>query len=118
MVDDVILPPWAKDAYEFVRLHRLALESEQVSQHLHHWIDLVFGYKQRGPAAVKATNVFYYLTYEGAVDLSQVSTTDHPSGDAMSYRACALRWAQWEARVRGLATGSTFGFASISLWQD
>lgn len=72
VVDDVRLPPWAKDAFDFVRIHRLALESEQVSQHLHHWIDLVFGYKQRGNEAVKAANVFYYLTYEGAVDLSLV----------------------------------------------
>lgn len=68
------LPPWAKDAHDFVRLHRLALESEYVSRNLHHWIDLVFGYKQRGQEAVKAANVFYYLTYEGAVDLSQVTT--------------------------------------------
>lgn len=71
-MDDVRLPPWARDAFDFVRIHRLALESEQVSQHLHHWIDLVFGYKQRGNEAVKAANVFYYLTYEGAVDLSLV----------------------------------------------
>ena len=71
-MDDVRLPPWAKDAFDFVRIHRLALESEQVCQHLHHWIDLVFGYKQRGDEAEKALNVFYYLTYEGAVDLSLV----------------------------------------------
>lgn len=71
-MDDVRLPPWAKDAYDFVRIHRLALESEQVSRNLHHWIDLVFGFKQRGIEAVKAVNVFFYLTYEGAVDLSLV----------------------------------------------
>ncbi|CAM9130173.1 unnamed protein product, partial [Hapterophycus canaliculatus] len=80
-VHDVRLPPWAKDAFDFVRIHRLALESEQVSQHLHHWIDLVFGYQQRGQEAVKATNVFYYLTYEGAVDLSLVK--DDCQRDAM-----------------------------------
>lgn len=78
-MDDVCLPPWAKDAYDFVRIHRLALESEHVSQNLHSWIDLIFGYKQRGHEAVKAANVFYYLTYEGAVDLTQVHTYIHAS---------------------------------------
>ena len=38
-------------------------------------IDLIFGYK-RGPAAVKAHNVFYYLTYAGAVDLDNIDDPD------------------------------------------
>lgn len=66
-VHDVILPPWARSPEEFVWLNRSALESEHVSSHLHAWIDLIFGYKQRGPEAVAADNVFYYLTYEDAV---------------------------------------------------
>lgn len=36
-----------------------------MSTHLHEWIDLIFGYKQRGPAAEEALNIFYYCTYEG-----------------------------------------------------
>ncbi|KAJ7563203.1 hypothetical protein O6H91_03G100400 [Diphasiastrum complanatum] len=72
-VDDVLLPPWAKgSAREFVRKHREALESEYVSENLHHWIDLIFGYRQRGKAAVEATNVFFYLTYEGAVEIDSI----------------------------------------------
>uniref|UniRef100_A0A8C2G0H6 Neurobeachin-like 2 n=1 Tax=Cyprinus carpio TaxID=7962 RepID=A0A8C2G0H6_CYPCA len=46
---------------------------EHVSAHLHEWIDLIFGYKQRGPEAVEALNVFYYCTYEGAVDLDAIA---------------------------------------------
>jgi len=53
LVHDVQFPPWArgatstKRAYEFVRLNRMALESEYVSLNLHHWIDLIFGSEQR-----------------------------------------------------------------------
>ena len=59
------LPPWAKDAYEFISIHRQALESEHVSANLHNWIDLIFGYKQRGKEAEKAMNVFSHYSYEG-----------------------------------------------------
>uniref|UniRef100_A0A8D3C9N3 Neurobeachin-like protein 2 n=1 Tax=Scophthalmus maximus TaxID=52904 RepID=A0A8D3C9N3_SCOMX len=72
-VSDVILPKWAKSPEDFIHKHRKALESEYVSAHLHEWIDLIFGYKQRGPAAVEALNVFYYCTYEGAVDLDAIT---------------------------------------------
>lgn len=123
---DVVLPPWAADAVDFVRKQRAALESEYVSANLHHWIDLIFGsasplpftapvlpgraflsagsteagstalrllllsihrlpglrcglwwclrrYKQRGPRAAEAHNVFFYLTYEGAVDIDSIT---------------------------------------------
>ncbi|XP_041056464.1 lipopolysaccharide-responsive and beige-like anchor protein isoform X1 [Carcharodon carcharias] len=73
VVSDVELPLWAKTPEEFVRINRLALESEFVSCQLHQWIDLIFGYKQQGPEAVRGLNVFYYLTYEGAVNLNSIS---------------------------------------------
>uniref|UniRef100_A0A8C4X293 Neurobeachin n=1 Tax=Eptatretus burgeri TaxID=7764 RepID=A0A8C4X293_EPTBU len=72
-VVDVVLPPWAGSPEEFVRINRMALESEFVSCQLHQWVDLVFGYKQRGPEATRALNVFYYLTYEGSVSLEAIS---------------------------------------------
>ena len=71
-VDNVELPAWAKDAFEFIRLHRKALESSYVSEHLHLWIDLIFGAKQNGKAAIAAQNVFHPLTYEGEVDLDSI----------------------------------------------
>uniref|UniRef100_A0A8C6LR58 Neurobeachin n=1 Tax=Nothobranchius furzeri TaxID=105023 RepID=A0A8C6LR58_NOTFU len=72
VVSDVELPPWAKSPEDFVRINQQALESEFVSCQLHQWIDLIFGYKQQGPEASRALNVFYYLTYEGAVNLSSI----------------------------------------------
>ena len=81
-IDGIKLPPWAKNAHEFVKINRDALESDYVSRHLHHWIDLVFGHKQRPPhmggseAAVEACNVFFHLTYENAVDLEELKSMD------------------------------------------
>ncbi|XP_025205562.1 neurobeachin isoform X5 [Melanaphis sacchari] len=72
-VDNVELPPWATSPEEFIRINRMALESEFVSCQLHQWIDLIFGYKQRGPEAIRASNVFYYLTYEGSVDMDTIT---------------------------------------------
>lgn len=66
---DVDLPPWCNGSpKEFIRLHRGALESEHVSQHLHLWIDIIFGHKQQGQEALAADNLFFHLTYERAVD--------------------------------------------------
>eukprot|EP00729_Bicosta_minor_P009634 gene9634-8579_t len=72
-VGDVNLPPWAETGAEFVAKCREALECDYVSAHLHEWIDLIFGHKQLGADAIKADNVFYPLTYEGAVDLDKVT---------------------------------------------
>lgn len=72
-VDNVLLPVWAKgDPELFCRINREALESDYVSDNLHHWIDLIFGYKQRGTEAELACNVFSHLSYEGAVDLDAI----------------------------------------------
>ncbi|PYH48765.1 Beige/BEACH domain protein [Aspergillus saccharolyticus JOP 1030-1] len=72
-IDTVELPPWAKgDPKIFIAKHREALESPYVTQNLHHWIDLVFGCKQKGEAAVEAVNVFHHLSYQGAEDIDAI----------------------------------------------
>ena len=82
-MNDVVLPPWAKsmyslyiycpstpslslfppfspssssDAKDFTSKCLDALECDYVSERLHHWIDLIFGYKQQGLEATKANN--------------------------------------------------------------
>lgn len=73
-VNDVILPPWAKgDAKIFIDKNREALESPYVSKNLHKWIDLIFGYKQKGKEAEEAVNVFNKLSYPGAVNLDKIN---------------------------------------------
>jgi factor associated with neutral sphingomyelinase activation len=80
-VDDVALPPWAHgNPSTFLAKMREALEGPIVSASLHHWIDLVFGVKQRGEAAVEADNVFFHLTYEGAVDLDALPDAEARAG--------------------------------------
>lgn len=69
---DVKLPPWATNPVDFIQKHRAALESPFVSAHLHEWVDLIFGYKQKGKEAVASNNVFFYMTYEGAVDIDKI----------------------------------------------
>lgn len=127
--DSVKLPPWAESPVDFIRKHKMALESEHVSAHLHEWVDLIFGYlflytkknyvclfvfsssffhlfirivkaavlmfiyclnwsktfryKQRGKEAIASNNVFFYITYEGTVDIDKIS--DPVSLFVMSY---------------------------------
>lgn len=75
-VADVSLPPWTSSPGTFINMLRRALESDYVSQHLHQWIDLIFGYKQRGEAADAADNVFHPVTYEGTVDVEREENID------------------------------------------
>merc|ERR550534_1353979 len=72
-LNDIVLPPWAKnDPKEFIRVHREALESDYVSANLHKWIDLIFGFRQQGDAAIESSNVFHHLFYEGNVDIFSI----------------------------------------------
>ena len=57
-VSDVILPPWASYSPRlFSKMNKKALESSFVSQQINNWIDLIFGYKQKGSEAEKSYNV-------------------------------------------------------------
>jgi hypothetical protein len=73
MIHHVQLPPWAhSDPKEFIRVHRMALECKYISEHLHSWIDLIFGIKQLGQAAIDSMNVFIHITYEHEVDIDAI----------------------------------------------
>ena len=67
-INDVTLPPWAKNPLEFLQEMRKALECEAVRQSLNEWIDLVFGCKQRDSEAVKSNNHFDKEFFEDGRD--------------------------------------------------
>lgn len=70
-IGEVLLPPWANESpTEFVRVHRQALESEHVSNNLHNWIDLIFGFKQQVCAAKSVRVQFQALKSQYALRVS------------------------------------------------
>jgi len=96
-VGDVILPPWAENRRDFIYKMRLALESNHVSQHLHEWIDLIFGYKQRGEEARQTDNLFHYLTY--GVPENHISTSTVEFNEQLSLETQILEFGQVPKQV-------------------
>lgn len=61
LVDQVVLPKWAKNSHHFIQMNALALESSYVSYNLNNWIDLIFGVKQQDQ---KSYNLFNQICDE------------------------------------------------------
>ena len=68
LVDDVFVP-CNNNPYDFVLTLREVLEGDTVSMNIQKWIDLIFGYKNRGKEADAAYNVFTESSYEDQVDM-------------------------------------------------
>ena len=62
-VADVNLGNWCKNPYDFVHKMQHFLQCDIVTKHLSFWIDLIFGFKSRGDAAIAAKNLFHPLCY-------------------------------------------------------
>ena len=76
-VNNVKMPPWCNnDPYRFVYDENIIFESDVISEKLNEWIDLIFGYKQRGKEAEKANNVFMRNTYGDLIEIEKVSKED------------------------------------------
>lgn len=88
---DLAIPSWAASPEEFIKLHRDALESDLVSRQIHHWIDITFGYKISGQAAIAAKNVMLPSsepTMPRSVGRRQLFTQPHPMRRGSTKKAC------------------------------
>lgn len=73
-INDVLLPKWAKGSpYRYVAKLTNKLNKQNG---ISHWIDLIFGYKQRGKEARFYHNVFLPFSYDGVVKLKKCGTKD------------------------------------------
>ncbi|XP_027364053.1 protein GFS12 [Abrus precatorius] len=100
---DLAVPSWAESPEDFIKLHRDALESNRVSFQLHHWIDITFGYKMSGQAAIAAKNVMLPLSeplMPRSAGRRQLFTQPHPIRHATTrvthhgYNKYAKVWSQ------------------------
>ena len=70
-VNDIYVP-CHNNPYEFVQTMRSILESDEVSNTIQNWIDLIFGSKSRGKEAENAKNIFTEESYQETLDITKV----------------------------------------------
>lgn len=88
-MNDLAIPSWATSPEEFISLHREALESKRVSQQIHHWIDITFGYKLSGEASITAKNVMLPVSDPSkprSTGRRQLFTRPHPVRQGITLR--------------------------------
>lgn len=70
------VPNCAVSNWDFIKKHRILLDSPAISQNLHAWIDLIFGCKQQGEKALQHCNIFCGDTYEQSFNIQKNSVKD------------------------------------------
>ena len=69
------MPPWCNNqSYNFISELRRNLEKNDLN--INKWIDLVFGYLQRGEKAEDHHNIFMAQSYENMVKIDKISDVD------------------------------------------
>lgn len=63
-IKNVELPSWASSPIQFIRRMRKLLESNEVSEKLNEWIDLIWGVRRQGDLAIERFNIFQSFIFE------------------------------------------------------
>ena len=91
-VNHVILPDSSNsDPHDFIIKQRKCLESEIVRENIDKWIDIIFGYQQRGEEAEKAFNVYPMITTDPGLVFNSL---DLEPVQKQNYRIQAYQWGQ------------------------
>ena len=73
-VEKVKCPLWSRDdPYKLLSILNKAFESDYVSLNINYWIDLIYGYKQRGKEGEKANNIFRYPSYADLIHIGEMN---------------------------------------------
>jgi len=71
-INDVILPYWSNNNPEkFICIMREILERPEIK--IFDWVDLTFGYAQKGPEALKKYNIYSHWCYDGFISLENIN---------------------------------------------
>ena len=78
-INDVFLPPWCENNPSiFVSKMRNFMENN--TENINKWIDLIFGFNQRGENAQINNNIFLAQTYEKMVKIEEVTDPNFREG--------------------------------------
>ena len=74
-INDVYLPYWSNNNPEkFICIMREILERPEIK--IFDWIDLTFGYAQKGPEALKKNNIYPHWCYDDFINLETLKKDD------------------------------------------
>eukprot|EP00079_Xenopus_tropicalis_P011388 XP_002937192.1 PREDICTED: WD repeat-containing protein 81 [Xenopus tropicalis] len=109
---DLEIPSWCSSYEDFIHVHRALLESRDVSQDLHHWIDLTFGYKLTGKNALMEKNVCLHLVdnHTNLTCFGVVQLFDQPHPKRLLGPSCSS--------FEPPAILSTQNISQMSAWKD
>lgn len=83
---------WSSNTQDFTRKMMNFLQCDHVTKDLCQWIDLIFGYKSRGEAAIEAKNIFHPLSYVHEKDEDATESEDQIERDAAV--TCVINFGQ------------------------
>ena len=84
---------WAANTRDFVQTMFEALNDETTTTNLNEWIDLIFGYKSRGQAAIDSRNLFHPLCYpiDEVQNVDDSFSTEAIRTFAVSFGQCPIQ---------------------------